>query len=223
MGIVGQRISAAAVKLLQRCGRRRVMVKGLPFTVARDVFNPRFFITTTFLASALRVSGEDRVLDMGTGSGFLAIAAARHTRDVIAVDINPEAVRCAAENAAVHGVSDRVSVLQGDLFSPIPDGMLFDVIVFNPPYLDGSRKTPFDLALFDPEKRVMGRFLKQAGGYLAPDGYIQMAYSSIADPDAVMKLAGESGFECRVAKQKRGLLERFFIFELFPRRVGNGL
>jgi release factor glutamine methyltransferase len=216
--IVGQKCAALAITLLQQCNRGKVTVQGEQYTVRSDVFNPKLFITTTLLASALRITGEDSVLDMGTGSGFLAVAAAKRARKVVAVDINPAAVRCAEENARIHGVLGRVSVLQGDLFLPLQDGARFTVILFNPPYLDGPVQTTIDFAIRDPGKRVVGRFLKEAGGYLAPGGYILMAYSSIADPETVLELAGQSGFEYRVVKEKRLLLERFYVYKLFPKR-----
>ena len=213
------RIAALVIKLLQRRIRGSVTVEGRPYTVTPEVFNPKLYVTTTLLASCLRVSRGDRVLDMGTGSGLLAIEAARCAREVVAIDINPEAVRCAEENARAHGVSDRISVMQGDLFTPLAEDEVFDVILFNPPYLDGSGKSLFDYAIYDPDKRVVGRFLKEAKSHLAPSGYIQMVYSSIADPRRVLTLAQESGFMCVVVMQKRVLFERFFVFELFPRHT----
>jgi len=210
------RIAALVIKLFQRRIRGSVTVEGRSYSVTPDVFNPKLYITTSLLASCLRVSRGDRLLDMGTGSGFLAIEAARRACEVVAIDINPEAVRCAEENARVHRVSDRISVLQGDLFTPIAEDELFDVILFNPPYLDGSEKSLFDHAIYDPDKRVVGRFLKEAGSHLVPSGYIAMVYSSIADPRRVLMLAQECGFRCAVVMQKRVLFERFFVFEFFP-------
>lgn len=210
------RIAALVIKLLQRRIRGSVTVEGRPYTVTPDVFNPKLYVTTSLLASCLRVSRGDRVLDMGTGSGLLAIEAARCTREVVAIDINPEAVHCAEENARAHGVSDRISVLQGDLFTPLAEDELFDVILFNPPYLDGSGKSLFDHAIYDPDKMVVGRFLKEAKSHLVPYGYIQMAYSSIADHKRVLTLAQEFGFRSVVVMQKRVLFEHFFVFELFP-------
>ena len=181
-------------------------------------FDSGLYFTTSLLASALRVSRNDRVLDMGTGSGLLAIAAARFAEEVVAVDINPEAVRCAEKNVRTHGVSERISVLQGDLFLPVSPGTLFDVILFNPPYLEGQVSGPFDHAIYDPEKRVVRRFLKESGRFLAPAGYIQMVYSSIAEPGKMLKIAEESGFSHVVVRQKRFIFERLFVYELFLKR-----
>ena len=80
------------------------------------------------------------MLDLGTGSGVGAVFAAQWAGQVVAVDVNPAAVRCARINVLLHGVEDRVDVLQGDLFEPVA-GERFDVILFNPPYFPGQPRT----------------------------------------------------------------------------------
>jgi release factor glutamine methyltransferase len=74
----------------------------------------------------------DRVLDMGTGSGVNAILAASQSTDVVAVDVNPQAVSAARRNAIRNGVADRVDVRLSDVFSAV-DGE-FDLVVFDPPF-----------------------------------------------------------------------------------------
>ena len=65
-----------------------------------------------------------RILDIGTGSGNLAVAIAHRHKGarVTAMDISPEALAVAAQNAAKHGVADRITFLEGDLFAPVPPG-----------------------------------------------------------------------------------------------------
>src|SRR5262245_53004197 len=87
-----------------------------------------------------------RVLDVGTGSGNIAVSIAHEhkTAQVTAIDICPEALAVARRNAERHGVADRVRFLEGDLFAPLP-GEHFDVIVSNPPYVsqaDFDRLSP---------------------------------------------------------------------------------
>src|SRR5438270_2612530 len=83
-------------------------------------------------AVVAEVRADDRVLDMGTGSGVNAILAARKGADVVAVDINAVALDAAAANASRNGVGDRVTVQHSDVFSTV-DGR-FDLIVFDPPF-----------------------------------------------------------------------------------------
>lgn len=75
-------------------------------------------------------------LDLGTGTGCIAITLLleRPNLKMWATDVNPVAVRTAVKNSDLHGVSERLKVLKGDLFEPV-EGMVFDFIVSNPPYI----------------------------------------------------------------------------------------
>jgi methylase of polypeptide subunit release factors len=106
-------------------------VHGVPLLVTPSVFNPKVPRTGAFLATQLdarQVGADAEVLDMGTGSGVCAIFAARHARRVVAVDINPAAVRCAGINARLNHLEHRIEVRHGDLFAPVT-GEHFDLIV----------------------------------------------------------------------------------------------
>ncbi|MDQ7837623.1 MAG: peptide chain release factor N(5)-glutamine methyltransferase [Thermodesulfobacteriota bacterium] len=81
------------------------------------------------------------ILDLCTGSGILAVVLARELPgvDIYAVDISKEALSVAMENARRHNVLDSITFLQGDLFAPLADqGVSFDLIVSNPPYISGE-------------------------------------------------------------------------------------
>ncbi len=85
-------------------------IQGAHFIVLPSVFNPKVPRTGEFLASCLDaslVSADAEVLDMGTGSGVCAVFAARHARRVVAVDINPAAVRCATLNVLMNQLEHR--------------------------------------------------------------------------------------------------------------------
>ncbi len=219
MFTIKQLISSFLVKIIQKYGPHTVQVSGKTYVISRDVFNPKFYLTSEFMAGHISVMPEDMVLDIGTGSGIQAITVGQKARKVIAIDINPEAVRCAGENVKRNGLPGIVSVLQGDLFSPLKPYPQFDVIIFTPPYFDGKRKTKIDFALHDPDKTLIARFFKEAGKYLKPDGYIQMVYSSIADPERVLKIADDFGWQYKIIAQKKALFETFFIYRLTRKRL----
>ena len=186
------------------------------YEISEDVFNPRFYYTSEFMARHIIVSSRDSVLDMGTGSGIQAITAGQHASKVVAVDINPEAVRFALRNVKANGLEDVVSVIEGDLFSPLGPYQLFDVILFTPPYLEGRPDRFFDHALFDRDKGLIRRFFEEANRYLKPGGYVQMLYSSIADPEHALEIASGLGWDHKhVASQETGT-EKFFIYRLTP-------
>ena len=85
------------------------------------------------------------VLDMGTGSGVCALAAARHARRVVAVDVSPAAARCTRLNAVLNQLEERIDIRIGDLFEPVA-GERFDLVLFNPPFLIGAPKDDRDAA-----------------------------------------------------------------------------
>ena len=214
MGNLWQRFASYVVRLVQKHGPHTVEVMGRTYVVSEDVFNPKFYLTSEFMAKHISVTPEDEVLDIGTGSGIQAIAAGQVARKVVAIDINPQAVRCARENVRRNGLEGIVSVLQGDLFSPLPPGALFDVILFTPPYFEGRVRTDFDHALYDPRKSLAKRFLTEARGHLRPNGYIQMVYSTRAEPEGVMSIARKLGWHLSVIAERKGLIETFLVWKL---------
>jgi ribosomal protein L3 glutamine methyltransferase len=128
----------------------KVYMRGLPFYVDERSIVPRSFIgelldshfgggdddATSLIGDAAEI---ESVLDLCTGSGCLAILAARHFPNaaIDAVDISKDALAVAARNVADHGLEDRVTLHRGDLFAPLSDRR-YDLIISNPPYVDAE-------------------------------------------------------------------------------------
>lgn len=209
-----QSLAIWIIKKFQKHGSHKVRVLGKTYEVSEHVFNPRFYYTSEFMARHIKVRSEDIVLDIGTGSGIQAITAGRKASKVIAVDINPEAVRFAAKNVRNNGLESIVSVMEGNLFSPIDRQYKFDVILFTPPYMEGKPGTDFEHALFDHDKQLAERFFRDAKEYLKPDGYIQMLYSSIARPQRVLEISRQLGWNHILTAKEKTFTEEFFIYKL---------
>lgn len=179
---------------------------GRKFKVDARVLIPRPE-TELLVEAALQKLPKDspsRVLDLCTGSGCIAvtIAAERPQASVWAVDLSKDACAVASENAEALGVGGRVTIREGDLYAPIPEGAKFDLIVSNPPYIKSAeipglmievRKEPL-LALdggpegVDVIRRIAqdgARFLK-AGGTLA----LEIAENHGPEVKAVLEAAG---------------------------------
>ncbi len=178
-------------QVLSRRYRRLVLerVGDVPFVVLPDVFNPVLFRTGPYLAEQIArlappAGPHRRALDMGTGSGVGAVFAARAGYAVTAVDINPEAVRCADINVRLNRLEGQVSVRQSDLFSALA-GETFDLILFNPPFYRGLPKDALDHAWRGTD--VFERFAAGLPGALADDGRGLLVLSTDGDAAGLLK------------------------------------
>jgi HemK-related putative methylase len=173
-------------------------VAGYPFLVLPMVFNPKLFRTSEVFVRVLDgrlVPQGSRVLDMGTGSGVAAVVASQWAGSVVAVDANPEAVRCARINVMLNRVEDRVDVREGDLFSALGDER-FDVVLFHPPYLRGHPGGHLDRAFFAGD--VITRFAPELPEHLAPGGHALVLMSSDGDEAAFERAFAASGLSGEV-------------------------
>lgn len=140
-GLVRRRAQGTPVAYL--VGRREFY--SLDFRVTPEVLIPRpetelLVVTLLDLARARPPGGPIRIADVGTGSGIIAVCAAKHLPAcrVTAIDISPAALRIARANAAEHGVGERIEWLESDLFAAVEPGRRFDFIVSNPPYVGSA-------------------------------------------------------------------------------------
>ena len=170
---------------------KKIYMRGLPFYVDERVIVPRSFIGELLESHFGGEEGAgaliddptafERVLDLCTGSGCLAILAAHHFPNaaVDAVDISKGAFEVATRNVGEYGLEDRISLYRGDLFAPLGDNK-YDLIITNPPYVDAE-----GMAALPPECRaepklafdggsdgldVVRRILREAPDHLTPDG-----------------------------------------------------
>jgi release factor glutamine methyltransferase len=191
-------------------------VHGLPFLVTPSVFNPKVPRTGEFLASQIDsrlLDGNADVLDMGTGSGVCAVFAARHARRVVAVDINPAAVRCARVNALLSNLEHKIDVRHGDLFEPVLTER-FDLVLFNPPFLRGVPQDHRDGAWRSSD--VAERFSAGLAARLKPEGSALVLLSTFGDGRDFLDEFQRQGFEISVYAERSFVNERLTVFQLRP-------
>ncbi|HWM93317.1 MAG TPA: methyltransferase [Thermoanaerobaculia bacterium] len=185
--------------------RRPVLerIDGVPLVSLPDVLNPVVFRSGELLARTVAASSlaepPGRALDMGTGSGVGAVFLARRGWQVVAVDLNPEAVRCARINVLLNRLEDRVEVRQGDLFGPVA-GERFDLILFNPPFFRGEPKGLFDLAWRSTD--VMERFAAGLPDALTEDGRVLLLLSTDGDSEGMLKALATHGLKVEPAVRR---------------------
>jgi methylase of polypeptide subunit release factors len=182
------------------------------------VFHPRFFLSSGHFVSfldGLDLSGKT-VIDVGTGSGVIALAAARAgAATVIAADINPNAAMCAVENARLNGLGARVHGVTSNLLATFAPRPMFDVILSSPPKHAGE---PRDLAdrgwHAGPAYRDVADLFDQARERLKPGGTVYVMVSSDSDLDLFGDRIRQAGFTARTAKEYSILIESFLLYEL---------
>ncbi|MDQ5825637.1 MAG: methyltransferase [Chloroflexota bacterium] len=198
---------------------RHVRVAGLTLLLEPTVFNPNLHFSSGFLAEYLRqedvVAKAGRVLDIGTGSGLLAISAAlAGARQVTAVDLNPAAVLAARMNVSLYALAGKVRVVHGDLFEPVA-GERFDLVVCNPPYLRGEPSSPGTLAYMAGEDfRWLRRFSQAAADYLTPGGRCLLVLADSTDLRSIWKIFKDDGWSVRRLAARDVLVERLYIVAL---------
>ncbi len=152
----------------------------------------------------LPLAMQSAILDVGTGSGCIAIALAKELpqAEIWATDISPNALAVASENARSHGVTERIQFLQGDLFAAVAgEEDRFDLIVANPPYVARSELTALQPEVRDWEPLVAleggpdglefyPRLLREGPTYLRVGGWLVMEIGH-GQGEAVMRLARE--------------------------------
>jgi release factor glutamine methyltransferase len=183
---------------------------GMMFQTCEKVYEPAE--DTFMLADNLMVKKTDSVLEIGTGTGLIAIIASNKAEKVVAIDINKYAVECGLKNAEING--SRVDFRLGDLFDPVEDEK-FDLILFNTPYLPTNEDEMVDdelEAAWDGGKDgrdVINRFIEKLPVHLNAGGRVQLVQSSLSNIEETTGRLMKMGFEVSVTAS-----ERFFFEEV---------
>lgn len=202
---------AAGEPVAYLVGRREFF--SLPFVVTPDVLIPRpetELLVMTALDAIKQYPISERlveVADVGTGSGAIAVSIARHAPDsrVTATDISPAALAVARKNASQLGVADRVTLVQSDLLSTLPDTQQFDVVTSNPPYVSQSELDELPVEIKDHEPRLallagptgfelIQRLVPQAADRLRSGGVALVEISPMIELHVIEIFRGEERF-----------------------------
>ena len=201
--LIRRRLSREPIQYL--AGRQEFW--SLEFIVDPEVLIPRPE-SELLVEQAIALCREERltetrspgILDLGTGCGALAISIARELENarIWACDISGDALNIADLNARKHAVESRIEFLQGDLWQPVMDqGLTFDIILSNPPYIDSDAFDHLAPEVRDHEPRLaldgreggmfyIEKIIKKGTDYLNPGGWILLEM----DPEQTQKAMG---------------------------------
>ncbi len=191
---------------------------GLRLSVPPGVFHPGIYFSSPIFISFLQsIDFQDKkVLDIGTGTGLLALFAAKKGAKVTALDLNPLAVETAVRNAKINDLP--IAVLKSDLFDAIPP-QSFDFILINPPYYPRRPQNFSEHAFFAGENlEYFEKLFAQLPVYLVWQGpnnptntCIWMILSEDCNFLKMKEIAAKHGFHLQVVFEKKKWGERFFV------------
>lgn len=180
--------------------------------VETEVYEPAEDSQLLLEAARAEIDDRDFVLEVGTGSGYVASELAAETgATVYGSDLNPHACRTARERG--------VETVRADLVAPFRDGV-FDAVLFNPPYLPrveaAERDDWVEEALTGGEtgREVIEPFIERVGRVLATGGSVLLVVSTLTGLDEVKTSAHEAGFGVETVREESFPFERLLVLEL---------
>lgn len=201
--------------------KRNFQYKGIKLQIWPGVFHPGLYFSTMLFLDFLEnvPLNQKRVLDLGTGSGLLGIAAFRKGANVLSTDINAEAVKNAAWNFQLNFNSlqqndTSIEFLQSDLFENIPENK-FDYILINPPYFKGAIDKPADYAWYCGEDyEYYKKLFSQIKRYMDAETKAWMILSDQAPLHDIEVIGKSNGFKLKEIRKKRTRIETHVIFQI---------
>ena len=174
-----------------------------------NVYNPAE--DSYLLADYLEISEGQSVLEIGTGSGIVAMYASRLTDKITVTDINFDACELARRNFRDNSI-EGIEILFGNLFEPVKERK-FDVILFNTPYLPTEDDEVIDDTInyaFDGGvngRKVIDLFLNEVGNHLNDGGIVQLIQSSLSGNEETLKMLDELGFIAEIKEREHFFFE----------------
>ena len=179
---------------------------------------------TFLLIDAIDIKKYESVLEIGTGCGIIALECARIGANVICTDINPYAVGLTKRNYLINKalMTGSFEIRKGDLFIPIHEREIFDVIIFNPPYLPTKRNELiggsgwFDVATnggTDGLKHTK-KYIENLENHLKDDGNAYFVFSSLSDSNKLETYIKERKFSFRVISNCKFNDETIYVYKI---------
>ncbi len=187
------------VNLVEKVTEKKIIdILGVSFQVLPGVFSPIYSSDTAWFAQQLipLVKGK-KFLEIGSGSGVISCLASIHGAfQVVAIDINPQAIENTRQNATLYSLD--ISVREGSVFDPITKGELFDIIFWNHPFSCADKclheNDMLMASVFDAEYKGLRTFFEKGKYYLSKNGSLILGTSSIARLQLIKKIAKNEGY-----------------------------
>ena len=196
---------------------------GKKFIVYPNVFSPKYFKDSEFFVKEMPIKKGEEFLEIGSGTGIISIfAVLKGASKVVSIDINKDAVANTRENARIHKVDSKVTVLRGDVYGPLPKDSKFDTIFWNTPfgYIENENISILERSVKDPYYKSTKAFISGAKKFLKPNGHLLIGFSTtLGKFEIIEKYLLDAGFEVKLLKEiksKEFYPVKFEIFEAKP-------
>jgi len=187
--------------------------KGIVIHSHPEVYEPAE--DTFLLAENLDIKRTDHILEIGTGTGLIAIYAAQRSRNVVATDINDHALKCTLKNTVANKIYN-IELRKGNLFEAV-SGRKFDLILFNTPYLPTDEDEIIDQeinAAWDggtDGRKILDQFIDELKDHLNEKGRVQLVQSSLSDKVKTIARLEEMGFEAQITATEKCFFEEIVV------------
>jgi release factor glutamine methyltransferase len=193
---------------------RKYRYKDIELEIPPQVFHPGFFSSTHLLLKYIDqfpLEGK-KILELGAGSGLIAIHAAKKHAAVTASDINPVAIEHLKKNSLRNNVW--IEAIQSDLFTNI-NQRTFDIIAINPPYYKKQPHSLLDHAWYCGEHgEYFLNLFAQLPGYIHENSAVIMVLCDGCDLAMIEQASSSNGFALKLVQAKQNLLEKNFIYRI---------
>lgn len=175
-----------------------IQYNGIAIKTHPDVYKPSK--DTFLLADNLDITRRDEILEIGTGTGLIAVYSAQRSKRVVATDINEEAIRCALKNVIANRTYN-VELKNGDLFEPVQNEK-YDLILFNT-YNTADNDKKNQSEDFPKSREIIDKFILELKNYLNEGGRFQIVQSSDCDIEKTIQKLEESRFAVEIKAREK--------------------
>jgi len=179
-----------------------IEIKGKKFIVFPNVFSPKYFRDTEFFVENLPIIKDEKFLEIGSGIGIISIFAIYNGASfVVAVDINPDAVKNTKANLKKHNLTKQADVFQSDIFSSLKKSEKFNTIFWNIPfgYVEKENLSLVEKSVFDTNYKDTKKFIDDAKKHLEKNGRLLIGFSTtIGRFDLLKKYLEDNDFQYKI-------------------------
>jgi release factor glutamine methyltransferase len=191
----------------------RIKIEGKDLLIFPGIYPPSE--DTYLLIDAIKSRAKGRALELCCGTGAVGLCISNKLESIIALDINPIAVKNTKQNYAKNGLTKMLDAIIGDLFSPLKK-QAFDLILMNPPYLPDEEEEPKSLCWSGGGRGriIIDRFINGLGGFLGESGRALFVQSTLNGIDESLSMIKDQGMFGRVINKANFQFEGIVVIEV---------